>query len=72
MQLLYRRLGTVRHRRQGDLSVQVQERGEGESGRINVLELVDDVADGLLHTVELLHVLPVCGLKPRGAHSHTA
>lgn len=71
-QLLHRRLGAVRDRRQWDLSVQVQEGREGEPGWVDVLELVDDVADGLLHAVELFGILTVRGLKPRGAHSHTA
>lgn len=69
-ELLHGRLRAVRHRRQGDLGVQVQEGREGEPGGVDVLQLVDDVTDGLLHGVELLHVLPVSGLKPRGAHSH--
>lgn len=72
VQLLHRGLWAVRHRGQGDLCVQVQEWGEGQSGWVDVLELVDDVADRLLHVVELLRVLLVSRLKTSGAHSHTA
>lgn len=71
MKLLHRGLRAVRHRGQGDLSVQVEERGEGEPCWIDVLELVDDVTDGLLHALELLCILCVRGLKPCVAHSHT-
>lgn len=70
MQLLHRGLWAVGHWGQGDLRVQVQEGREGQSGRVDVLELVDDVTDGLLHAVELLGVLLVSSLKPSGAHSH--
>lgn len=72
MQLLHRGLRAVRHWGQGDLRVQVQEWREGQSGWVDVLELVDDVTDGLLHAVELLGVLLVSSLKPSGAHSHVA
>lgn len=70
MQLLHRGLWAVRHWGQGDLRVQVQERREGQSGWVDVLELVDDVTDRLLHAVELLRVLLVSSLKTSGAHSH--
>lgn len=72
MQLLHRGLWAVRHWRQGDLRVQVQERREGQPGRVDVLELVYDVTDRLLHAVELLGVLLVSSLKTSGAHSHAA
>lgn len=72
MQLLHRRLWAVGHRGQGDLRVQVQERREGQSGWVNVLQLVDDVTDGLLHAVQLFRVLLVSSLKTSGAHSHVA
>lgn len=72
MQLLHRGLWAVRHRGQGDLRVQVQEWREGQSGWVDVLELVDDVTDRLFHAVELLGVLLVSSLKTSGAHSHVA
>ena len=71
MELLHRGLGAVRHGRQRDLGVQVQEGGEGEPRRVDVLQLVDDVTDGLLDAVDLCPVLRVSGRTPRGAHGRT-
>lgn len=72
MQLLHRGLWAVRHRGQGDLRVQVQEGREGQSGGVDVLELVDDVADGLLHAVQLLGLLLASSREASGAHSQLA
>lgn len=61
VELLHGGLGAVGDGCQWDLGVQVQKGREGQAGRVDVLQLVDDVTDGLLDAVKLLQLLTAGG-----------